>query len=234
MVTLYDTTLRDGAQTEGISFSLEDKLRIAEKIAELGVHYIEGGYPGSNPKDIEFFRHIRERELGASKIIAFGSTRRAGAKADRDEGLKALIDVATDGVCIVGKASILHVTESLRVSNEEALDMIRESVAWLKARTGEVLFDAEHFFDGYKTDPAFALEALRAAAEAGADLLVLCDTNGGSLPFEVETIVRDARARIATPLGIHCHNDTENAVANSLAAIHAGAVQVQGTINGYG
>jgi len=234
-IKLYDTTLRDGAQMEGISFSVADKLKIARRLDKLGVHYIEGGWPGSNPKDAEFFARVRGLNLQQAIIAAFGSTRRAGTKAEEDANLAALLDASTPAVALVGKSWTLHVSRVLRTTPDENLRMISESVAYLKAHGREVIYDAEHFFDGYKANPRYALQTLQAAAEAGADCLVLCDTNGGTLPSQVADIVREVKAAFPDiPLGIHAHNDSELAVANSLAAVEAGVTHVQGTINGYG
>ena len=233
-VTLYDTTLRDGTQGTGISFSVLDKIRVAEKLDAFGVHYIEGGWPGSNPKDAEFFAEAAKRTWKHAKIAAFGSTRRGNLKVEEDPQVKALLDAQTPVVTLVGKSWILHVREVLNVAPEENRAMIRETVAYFKASGREVCYDAEHFFDGYKEDPDYALSTLQAAAEGGADVLVLCDTNGGTMPDEVEAITRTVIARLGKPVGIHTHNDSGVAVANALAAVRAGAVQVQGTINGYG
>ncbi|HEY3267819.1 MAG TPA: citramalate synthase [Armatimonadota bacterium] len=233
-VCIYDTTLRDGSQGEGISFSIEDKLKIARRLDAFGVPYIEGGWPGSNPKDIEFFRRIKGIPLVQAKIAAFGSTRRAKTAAEDDAVLRQLIEADTEVVTIFGKSWTLHVADVLRVTPEQNLNMIRDSVAFLKANGREVIFDAEHFFDGYKCDSGYALAALEAAAQGGADWLVLCDTNGGSLPWQVGEIVSAVRARVPVPIGIHPHNDGELGVANAIAAVHAGAQQVQGTINGLG
>jgi len=233
-VELYDTTLRDGAQMEGISYSVEDKLRIARKLDELGVHYIEGGWPGSNPKDAEFFHRARSLNLKRARLSAFGSTRRAGLPAERDPNLRALLDAETPVVTLVGKTWDLHVTQVLETTLEENLAMVGDSIAYLKQRGKTVFFDAEHFFDGFKANRAYALACVRRAREAGVDCVVLCDTNGGSLPHEVYEIVSAVGREVGVPLGIHAHNDTECAVANSLAAVRAGAVQVQGTVNGYG
>ena len=233
-VTIYDTTLRDGTQGTGISFSVLDKIRVAEKLDEFGVHYIEGGWPGSNPKDAEFFHEASRRSWRTAKIAAFGSTRRANLAVEDDPQVQALLDANTPVVTLVGKSWILHVTEVLNVSPEENRAMIRDTVAWFKKHGREVCYDAEHFFDGYKDDPAYALSTLEAAKEAGADVAVLCDTNGGSMPDEVERITREVIARLQMAVGIHTHNDGGVGVANALAAVHAGAVQVQGTINGYG
>ena len=233
-IRLYDTTLRDGTQREGLSLSVEDKVKIACVLDRLGVHYIEGGWPGSNPKDAEFFRRMREAPPTRARIVAFGSTRRAGARCEEDANLRALEEAATPVVTLVGKTSTLHVDRVLETSRDENLRMVAESVAWLKRLGREVVYDAEHFFDGWRLDPGYALATLEAAAAAGADTLVLCDTNGGELPEVVAERVLELRERLATPLGIHPHNDAGLAVANALAAVRAGCVQVQGTINGYG
>ncbi len=230
---LYDTTLRDGAQMEGISLSVEDKLKIAKKIDELGVHYIEGGYPGSNPKDEEFFARAKELPLRA-KLVAFGSTRKAGANADDDASLRALVGAGTQAVCVVGKASDVHVRDVLETTGEENLAMIADTVRFLKQQGKAVFFDAEHFFDGYASDPNYALQCLKAAASAGATCLVLCDTNGGTITPKLIEAVRAAREAVDVPLGIHTHNDAALAVANTLAAVAEGCVQVQGCVNGYG
>lgn len=232
-VFIYDTTLRDGAQREGLSFSVEDKLKIAKKLDELGIPFVEGGWPGSNPKEEEFFRKARGLKLAQVALVAFGSTRRPGTKAEEDANLLAILGAGVGVACLVGKAWALQVTQVLETSLEENLSMVRDSVAFLRGRGLRVFLDAEHFFEGYKDNPGYALEALKTAAGAGAEVLVLCDTNGGSLPHEIEAGVK-AALRIGVPLGIHAHNDGEVAVANSLAAVMAGAVQVQGTINGYG
>ena len=233
-VTIYDTTLRDGTQMEGVSLSVQDKLNIAEKLDQLGVDYIEGGWPGSNPKDEEFFREIDSLRLSNAQIVAFGSTRRQGVRADQDSNLQALLNSGARVVTIVGKASETQVSDVLGVAHEENLAMISESVEHLKSKGLRVFFDAEHFFDGYDENPEYSLACLKAAAEAGADCLVLCDTNGGSLPIDVFSSVSAVVAAINVPVGIHCHNDSDVAVANSIAAVQAGATQVQGTINGYG
>jgi len=233
-VFLYDTTLRDGTQGQGFHLSSLDKLRIAERLDAFGMHYIEGGWPGSNPKDVEFFREAAAREWKQAKITAFGSTRRAGISATEDPQVALLLDAATPVVTFFGKSWRLHVTEVLRTTEEENQAMIRDTAAILKAAGREVIYDAEHFFDGYKDNPEHALATLRAAAEGGAGVIVLCDTNGGTLPGEVAAICRDVAARIPTPLGIHTHDDCGLGVANALAAIEAGAIQVQGTVNGYG
>jgi len=233
-ILLFDTTLRDGAQWEGISLSVEDKLKIASRLDDAGIHYIEGGYPGSNPKDVEFFARIGELALKHAKLVAFGSTRRPNAPAP-DANLKALTDVQTPCVCIVAKSWRLHVDKVLGTTTDENLRMIADSVSYLKGAGREVIYDAEHFFDGYKDDPTYALATLRAAGSTGADWLVLCDTNGGALPDQISAIVRAVVAELpGYHIGIHTHNDGELAVANTLAAVAAGAEQVQGTINGYG
>ena len=233
-IQLFDTTLRDGTQGEGVSFSAEDKLKIARKLDEFGIDFIEGGWPGSNPKDVEFFQRARDLSLQRALLVAFGSTRRARVHVEDDANLRAIVATGVRGAAIFGKTWDLHVTEALRTTLDENLRMISESVAYLRSQGLRVIYDAEHFFDGYKSDPEYALETLRAAAEAGAEILVLCDTNGGTLPHEVEAIVARVRDSLSTPLGIHAHNDSGVAVANSLAAIRAGAVHVHGTINGYG
>ena len=232
-VELYDTTLRDGTQMEGISLSVEDKLKIAQKLDELGIHYIEGGWPGSNPKDAEFFVRAQSLKLANARIAAFGSTRRANSRAEDDPNLRALLDARTPAVTLVGKANEQHVRLVLETTLEENLAMIRDSVAFMKAEGKVVFFDAEHFFDGYRDNPEYALACLRAAAEAGADCLVLCDTNGGTVTSEVVAAVAAARG-LGAAVGIHAHNDAGLAVGNSLAAVEAGATHVQGTINGYG
>ena len=233
-VYLYDTTLRDGTQAEDISFQVQDKVRIAKHLDALGIDYIEGGWPGSNPKDIDFFEAIQRETLSHSKIAAFGSTRRARITPDQDNNIKMLIEARPDVVTIFGKTWDFHVREALRVSLEENLDMINDSLAYLKRWVGEVIYDAEHFFDGYKANPEYAMKTLQAAAQAGADCLVLCDTNGGTLPHEIPLIMERVRSEIDVPLGIHAHNDSECAVANSLLAVVGGAVHVQGTMNGFG
>jgi 2-isopropylmalate synthase len=233
-VKLFDTTLRDGAQTEGISFTLEDKIKIAKLLDELGIHYIEGGWPGSNPKDIEFFKKIKEIKLKNTKITAFGSTRRPGIKVEDDKNLNAIVESETPAVAIFGKTWDFHVKDALKTTLEENLKMIEDSIRYLKEKGKEVFFDAEHFFDGFKANPKYALDCLKAAEGAGADVLVLCDTNGGSTPDEVEHIISEIKTELKASLGIHTHNDSETAVANSIIAVKCGAVQVQGTINGYG
>lgn len=233
-VSIYDTTLRDGTQGTGISFSVLDKLRIAEALDAFGVHYIEGGFPGSNPKDSEFFKEARKRVWKNAKIAAFGATRRGKTTAAEDPQVRLLLEAETPVVTIVGKTWPIQVTEVLGVTLEENLAMITDTVRHLKAHGREVLYDAEHFFDSYKEDPDYSLRTLRAALEAGADMLVLCDTNGGVLPDFVEKTTREVVAALGAPVGIHTHNDCGLGVANALAAVRAGATQVQGTINGYG
>jgi 2-isopropylmalate synthase len=234
MIQIYDTTLRDGTQREGISLSCEDKLRIARRLDELGVTFIEGGWPGSNPKDAEFFERARDLPWKHAKIAAFGSTCRVGGGPEDDANIRALLDAGTPACTVVGKTWTLHVTEVLRTTFDENLRIIEESLAYLRAQGRRVIYDAEHFFDGWRADPGYALETLRAAVRGGAETLVLCDTNGGSLPWQIGETVAEVKAALGHPLGVHCHNDSECAVANSLAAVHAGAVQVQGTVNGYG
>ncbi len=236
-VEVFDTTLRDGLQVEGVSASVEDKLRIAEQLDFLGVHFIEGGWPGANPKDIEFFaRALNELKLTTSTMVAFGSTRRPKGKVDDDATLRNLLDAGTGAVCIVAKSWDYHVINALQTTLDEGAAMISDSVAFLTAHDKQVLVDMEHFFDGYKRNPEFALRALEAAIIKGASHVVLCDTNGGSLPHEVASIVGDVRRHIGTDaiIGIHCHDDTGCAVANSMAAVLAGAGHVQGTLNGLG
>jgi len=233
-IFLYDTTLRDGAQSERISFSLEDKIRIAQRLDEFGFDYIEGGWPGSNPKDLNFFRRIKEIPLKKAKIAAFGSTRRAQVTPEDDANLKSLLESETPVVTIFGKTWDLHVIEVLKTTLDNNLKMIYDSVKYLKSYNKEVVYDAEHFFDGFKSDPEYALATLEAAVEGGADWIVLADTNGGTLPWEVEDIIKKVKERIKIPLGIHTHNDSGVAVANSIIAVKEGITQVQGTINGYG
>ncbi len=232
--TLYDTTLRDGTQGTGISFSVLDKIRVAEKLDAFGVHYIEGGWPGSNPKDAAFFTEAAQRSWKNAKITAFGMTRRGKMKVEEDPQVQMLLDANTPAVTIVGKTWPLHVLEVFQVTLEENLAMIRDTVAHLKAHGREVLYDAEHFFDSFREDPAYSLATIQAAQEAGADLVVLCDTNGGSLPEFIEEVTRKAIHTLGRAVGIHTHNDSGLGVANALAAVRAGASQVQGTINGYG
>ncbi|MCX6340160.1 MAG: citramalate synthase [Candidatus Aureabacteria bacterium] len=233
-VKLYDTTLRDGTQAEGINFSSADKLLIARKLDEFGIHYIEGGWPGSNPKDIEFFQEVRSLKLKKSRVAAFGSTRRAGTAVAQDINVIRLREANTPVVTIFGKSWMLHVTDVLRTTADENLTMIGDTVRYFKKLGKEVIYDAEHFFDGYEDNPDYALKTLLAAAEAGADTIALCDTNGGTLPLRLAAIMREIAERVTTPLGIHAHNDSGMGVANSLVAVGEGAVHVQGTINGYG
>ncbi len=233
-IEIYDTTLRDGTQRQGISLSCDDKLRIACRLDALGVAFIEGGWPGSNPKDAEFFERARHMTWDRAVIVAFGSTRRPGVSAAEDANLQALLEAETPACAVVGKSWGLHVSEVLRTTRGENLCMIEDSLAVLRSRGRRVIYDAEHFFDGYKDDAGYALETLQAAARGGAETVVLCDTNGGSMPWEVGLIVEAVRGRLHLPLGIHAHNDGECAVANTLAAVRAGAGHVQGTINGYG
>lgn len=234
LVKLYDTTLRDGTQAEEISFTLEDKLRIAQKLDELGIHYIEGGWPGSNPKDIGFFKEIKKISLSHSKIASFGSTRRAKLKAEDDPNIKALLESETPVVTIFGKTWGLHVKDALRISLDENLDLIYDSLNYLKSKVDEVIYDAEHFFDGYKSNPEYALKTLLTAQEAKVDCIVLCDTNGGTMTHDVQDIINKIKDKIKIPLGIHCHNDSETAVANSIMGVNSGVQHIQGTINGYG
>jgi len=234
-VTIYDTTLRDGTQGTGISFSVLDKIRVAERLDEFGVHYIEGGFPGSNPKDAEFFREVKKRAWKHAKVAAFGATRRGKMKVEDDPQVRILLEAETPAVTIVGKTWPLQVVEVLGVTLEENLAMISDTVAHLKKHGREVLYDAEHFFDSYRDDPAYSLATVKAAHDAGASLVVLCDTNGGSLPEFVAKATRDVLTALGPgTVGIHTHNDSGLGVANALASIQAGAVQVQGTINGYG
>ncbi|MBF0387296.1 MAG: citramalate synthase [Candidatus Omnitrophica bacterium] len=233
-ICIYDTTLRDGSQAEGVSFTVADKVKIARKLDEVGVHYIEGGWPGSNPKDKEFFALMLKEPLHNARLAAFSSTRRKGLLAAEDPNYKELIAARTPVVCIFGKSWDMHVIDVLRTTLDDNLAIIADSVAFLKGKKREVVYDAEHFFDGYKHNPEYALKTLQAAETAGADMLVLCDTNGGTLPQEIFEIVQAVRARLKAPLGIHTHNDLDLAVANSLAAVKAGCVQVQGTFNGFG
>jgi 2-isopropylmalate synthase len=233
-IALFDTTLRDGTQSEGLSLSVEDKIKIARLLDGFGVRYIEGGYPGANPKDEEFFRRASELKLKQARLTAFGSTRRTGSTAATDSNLQALVKAGTPAVAIFGKTWLLHVTDVLKTTPEDNLAMIADSVSFLKQNGREVIFDAEHFFDGFRADRDYALAAVQAAARAGADWIVFCDTNGGNLPSTVAGIVREANKALSAPLGIHAHNDSDLAVANSLAAVEAGCTMVHGTINGWG
>ncbi|MDR1559107.1 MAG: citramalate synthase [Clostridiales bacterium] len=233
-VTIYDSTLRDGAQAEGVSFSVEDKLKIVRALDDLGAAFIEAGNPASNPKDLEFFARVKHLELRNAKIAAFGSTRRKDLSAVDDKNLQLLLSADTAVTAVFGKCWDFHVTDILQASLEENLNMIRDTVSFLKARNREVFFDAEHFFDGYKANPAYAFDCLKAAAESGADCLVLCDTNGGAFPTEIHEITKRVTEEFSLPVGIHCHNDGGMAAANSFMAVEAGASQVQGTFTGFG
>jgi len=234
-VDIFDTTLRDGSQQEGLSLTVDDKLRVAEQLDHLGVAFVEGGWPGANPKDEEFFaRAPAELRLSTATLVAFGSTRRAGVRAEDDEVLRQLVKANTEAVCIVAKASEVHVTDALRTSLDEAVAMAADSVRFLRQHDLRVFFDAEHFFDGYRDNPEFSLRVLRAAEEAGVEALVLCDTNGGTLPHDVERIVAGIVDGFECTVGVHFHNDSGCAVANSIAAVRAGATHVQGCVNGYG
>ncbi|HXH83334.1 MAG TPA: citramalate synthase [Candidatus Tectomicrobia bacterium] len=234
VIRIYDTTLRDGTQGEGVSFSMEDKVRLATRLDAFGVHYIEGGWPGSNPKDLRFFRRMQGVPLKHARLAAFSMTRRAGGPVETDANMRALVESGAPVATIVGKSWDFHVTHALETTLDENRAMIADTIAWLRPRMEEVLFDAEHFFDGFRANREYALATLKAAADAGAHWLVLCDTNGGTLPHEVAAIVREVRRHVRTPLGIHVHNDAECAVASSLAAVLEGVDQVQGTINGFG
>jgi 2-isopropylmalate synthase len=234
LVTIYDTTLRDGTQGEGISFSSPDKVRIADRLDAFGVHYIEGGWPGSNPKDMEFFTAVKGRKFKHAKVAAFGSTRRANTTCAEDGQIQMLVQAGTPVVTMFGKTWTLHVTEVLRTTLEENIAMIADSVRYFKDLGREVIYDAEHFFDGYKADAKYALATVKAAQDAGAAYVVLCDTNGGTMTSEVSRIVADVRKHLTCAIGIHTHNDCGLGVANALAAVEQGATQVQGTINGYG
>ncbi|MFA5097402.1 MAG: citramalate synthase [Candidatus Margulisiibacteriota bacterium] len=233
-VKLFDTTLRDGAQTEGISFSVEDKIKITKLLDSLGIHFIEGGWPGSNPKDIAYFERIKEVPLKNSTIVAFSSTRRPGVSVEADKNIETLINAGTKAVSIFGKSWDFHVVDALKTTLEENLSMIYDTVAYLKGKGKEVFYDAEHFFDGYKADPEYALKTLLEAEKAGADVLCLCDTNGGTLAFEAQRIINEVKKHVTKPLGIHAHNDSECAVSVSGMAVHCGCAYVQGTMNGYG
>ncbi|MBM4121821.1 MAG: citramalate synthase [Nitrospira sp.] len=231
---IYDTTLRDGAQAEDVSFSVDDKVRVAQKLDELGVQYIEGGWPGANPKDIEFFRIIKTIPFKHATVVAFGSTRKASNPVQKDPNIRALLAAETGTITLFGKSWNLHVTEALGITPHKNLEIIGDSIAYLLGKGRRVFYDAEHFFDGYKADPDYALETIRRAVEAGAERVVLCDTNGGTMPWEIRDICAAVKRECSVPLGIHAHNDTEMAVANSLVAIETGIIQVQGTINGIG
>jgi 2-isopropylmalate synthase len=233
-VFVYDTTLRDGSQGEGVNFSLQDKLLLTRRLDEIGVDFVEGGYPLSNPKDFEYFRAIRELPLRHAKVVAFGMTRRKNTAPETDTCLKALLDAGTPIVTIVGKTWDFHVTDVLGTTLDENLRMIADSVGYCKAQGREVFYDAEHFFDGFRANPEYALKTLRAAAGAGASVVILCDTNGGTMPERVAEVVQQVRRELTCEIGIHCHNDCDLAVANTLAAVRVGATQVQGTMNGIG
>jgi 2-isopropylmalate synthase len=233
-IQIYDTTLRDGTQGESVAFSVQDKLRVARKLDEFGVDYIEGGWPGSNDKDAEFFHRASTQTWRSAKIAAFGSTAHSRNLPEEDPNLRALLDAATPVVTIFGKSWDFHVSTALRISLSRNCELIKASVACLKSKGREVIYDAEHFFDGYAANPEYALQTLRAAEEGGADLIVLCDTNGGNLPAQIQSAIRHVQSTVKLPLGIHCHNDSEMAVANTLAAVESGVVHVQGTMNGYG
>jgi 2-isopropylmalate synthase len=233
-IEIYDTTLRDGAQMEGLTFSLEDKLRIAERLDSLGIHFIEGGWPGANPKDIRFFDECKSINFRNAQIVAFGSTRKARRSIMDDPGIRALLKAGTSWITIFGKSWDLHVRDVLKVSLEENLAMIEDTIRYLLQEGREVIYDAEHFFDGYKENREYALSTLKVAQESGAKRIVLCDTNGGTMPFEIEEIIKEVKGLISVPLGIHAHNDSGVGVANSIMAVRSGCVHVQGTINGYG
>jgi len=233
-VKIYDTTLRDGSQGEKISFSVADKIRIALELDKMGIHYVEGGWPGSNPKDIEFFNQIHDHELKSVKIAAFGSTRRANINVEQDANILSLLDSKAEVVTMFGKSWTLHVLEILKTTLDENLDMIYDSIHFTKSNGRTTFYDAEHFFDGFKADSKYALETLESAQSAGADCIILCDTNGGTMPGELVNIISEVKKVISIPLGIHCHNDSGLAVANSLLAVENGIEQIQGTINGFG
>ncbi len=233
-ITLYDTTLRDGSQGEEVTLSAEDKLKLAQKLDEFGVHYVEGGWPGSNPKDARFFEMARKASFKTARLTAFGSTRRSQIRPEDDQSIQALLRTELETITIFGKSWDLHATEILGVSLDENVALIEDSVSYLKKQGRQVIYDAEHFFDGYKRNPDYALRTVNAAVRGGADVVVFCDTNGGSLPNEVHRIVSDAMRDLPVPAGIHAHNDCGLALANSLAAVQAGVIMVQGTINGYG
>jgi 2-isopropylmalate synthase len=234
MVQIFDTTLRDGSQGEGVTFSSNDKIKVAKALDEFGIHYIEGGWPGSNPKDIDFFKKIKSVKLKNAKIAAFGSTRRAQNHPDKDPNLREIIETSAPVATIFGKSWDLHVDEALRISPDQNLEIIEDSCAFLKDRRKEVVYDAEHFFDGYKANPSYALKTIEAAQRGGADIIVLADTNGGALIHEIEPVFKEVRKRIDIPLGIHAHNDSDLAAAITVEAVRCGAVHVQGSINGYG
>jgi 2-isopropylmalate synthase len=233
-IQVYDTTLRDGCQSEDVSLTVEDKVTIAERLDDLGFDYIEGGWPGSNDRDAAFFKEIKKIKIRHAKIAAFGSTRRSGVRAAADRNLQLLLRTGTQVATVVGKTWDMHVREALRIPLNENLEILNDTIAFLKKNFDEAIFDAEHFFDGYFHNPEYAISCLKAVDDAGVTLIALCDTNGGRLPHEIEAAVTAARAAVNCPIGIHCHNDSEVAVANTLAGVHAGATQVQGTVNGFG
>ena len=231
---IYDTTLRDGAQAEDVSFSVEDKLRVAQQLDELGVHFIEGGWPGANPKDIEFFRQIKTMPFRNATVVAFGSTRKASNPVRKDKNLQALLDSGTQTITLFGKSWSFQVTDALGIALAKNLELIEDSIHYLRSKDRRVFYDAEHFFDGYKANPDYALQTIRRAIAGGAERVILCDTNGGTMPWEIREICRIVKQECPVPLGIHAHNDSEMAVANSLVAVESGILQVQGTINGIG
>lgn len=233
-IEIYDTTLRDGSQGENIFFTLNDKIKIAEKLDEFGIDFIEGGWPGSNPKDISFFKRIKNKKFKNSKIVAFGSTRRKNYKVEKDPFIKKLLESETEYITIFGKSWDLHVRDVLRITEDENLKLIEETISFLKKHGRRVFFDAEHFFDGYKNNPEYALKTLIVAENSGAERIVLCDTNGGSLPFEIEEIIKKVKEKVKAGLGIHTHNDSSLAVANTICAVKNGVIHVHGTINGFG
>src|SRR6202158_3180298 len=233
-IQIYDTTLRDGCQSEDVSLTTEHKPQIAERLDDLGIDYIEGGWPGSNARDAAFFKEVKRLKLRHAKIAAFGSTRRANVRAAADRNLLLMLQADTPVATIVGKTWDLHVREALRISLPANLEILNDTIAYLKKHVAEVIFDAEHFFDGYANNPEYAIACIKAVDDAGVDLICLCDTNGGRMPWEIEDATTAAIAALRAPIGIHCHNDSEVAVANSIAAIRCGAIQVQGTIHGLG
>ena len=231
---IYDTTLRDGAQAEDVSFSVEDKIRVAQHLDELGVQFIEGGWPGANPKDIEFFQMVRRIPFQHATVVAFGSTRKASNPVRKDRNLQALLESGTRTITLFGKSWSFQVTDALNISLVKNLELIEDSIAYLRSKDRRVFYDAEHFFDGYKANPEYALQTIRRAIAGGAERVILCDTNGGTMPWEIREICRAVKQECPVPLGIHAHNDSEMAVANSLVAVESGILQVQGTINGIG
>jgi len=233
-IFLYDATLREGNQAEEISFSVEDKVRITQKLDEIGIDFIEGGWPSSNPKDFNYFKEVKSLDLKHAIVTAFGSTAKPGGSIEKDTNLNDLLHAETEAVTIFGKAWDLHVTDVLGIKTDENLKLVEESIQFLKKRVSRVFFDAEHFFDGYKANPEYAVNVLKHAMNGGSECMVLCDTNGGTLPFEIEDIVTAVQKQISVPLGIHAHNDCEVAVANTLSAVRSGCAHVQGTMNGYG